>query len=77
MVSALCGVHAAKCSGTAHSSASNSEQSRFEFTQVMKASEMSHLVDTPDYYSTPYPQMQNNAPDEDEVIKVSLYIFWI
>ena len=31
MVSALCGVHAAKCSGTAHSSASNSEQSRFEF----------------------------------------------
>ena len=31
---------------------------------------MSSLVDTPDYYSTPYPQMQNNAPDEDEVIVV-------
>ncbi len=39
MVSALCGVpvHAAKCSGTAHSSASNSEQTKFEFTQVMKS----------------------------------------
>ena len=37
MVSALCGVHAAKCSGTAHNSTSNSEQIQLEFTQVMKA----------------------------------------
>jgi hypothetical protein len=40
---------------------------------VMNASDMSYLarVDTPDYYSTPYSQMQGQAPVEDEVIVVS------
>ena len=70
MVPALCRVHGAKCSGTAHSSGPNSDSLQFEFTQVMKASEMSYLVDTPDYYSTPYHQMQEQAPVEDEVIVV-------
>ena len=53
MVSALHGVQEAKCSGTASNSEPNSEQTQFKFTQVMKASEMSYLVDTPDYYSPP------------------------
>ena len=81
MVSALHGVQEAKCSGTASNSEPNSEQTQFKFTQVMKALEMSYLVDTPDDYSTPYPQMQNNAPDEDEVIVVlenfRHIFFWI
>ncbi len=48
MVSVLHGVQEAKCSGTASSITPNSEQAPFEFTQVMRASEMSYLVDTPD-----------------------------
>jgi hypothetical protein len=32
MVTALCRVHEAKCSGTAHNSATNSEPAQFEFT---------------------------------------------
>ena len=63
-------MHEAKCSCTAHNSATNSEPAQFEFTQVMKASEMSYLVDTPDYYSKHYSQMQGQAPVEDEVIVV-------
>jgi hypothetical protein len=68
MVTALCRVHEVKCSGTAHNSATNSEPAEFEFTQVMKASEMSYLVDTPDYYYTP--NSMQGAPVEDEVIVV-------
>ena len=48
MVTALCRVHEAKCSGTAHNSAMNAEPTQFEFIQVMKASEMSYLADTPE-----------------------------
>ena len=66
MVSALCGVDGAKCSDTAHNSMQNSDQARFEFTQVMKASVMSYLEDTPDYYPTPssYPQYKDQASSE-------------
>ena len=72
MVSALCGVDGAKCSDTAHNSMQNSDQARFEFTQVMKASVMSYLEDTPDYYPPPssYPQYKDQASSEDEVIVV-------
>jgi hypothetical protein len=35
MVTALCRVHEAKCSGTAHNSATNSESAQFECTQTM------------------------------------------
>ena len=72
MVSAFHRVQEAKCSGTASNSKPNSEQTRFEFTQVMKASEMSYLVDTPDYYLPPssYPQFKDQVPIEDDVIVV-------
>ncbi len=53
MESALCGVYGAKCSDTARNSMPNSDQTQFEFTQVMKASVMSYLEDNPDYYPTP------------------------
>jgi hypothetical protein len=42
------------------------EPQQFEFTQVMTASEMSYLVDTPDYYSMPHGQ----TPVEDKVFIV-------
>ena len=73
MVSVLHGVREAKCLGTASNSIPNSEQTQFEFTQVMRASEMSYLVDTPDYYQPPssYPQFKDQAPSEDDVIVVS------
>jgi len=66
-------VQEAKYSDTAINSAPNSEQTQFEFTQVMRASEMSYLVDTPDYYPPPssYPQSKDQAPSEDEIIAVS------
>ena len=47
MVSALRGVYEAKCSDTARNSIPNSDQTQFEFTQVMRAMESSYLVDTP------------------------------
>ncbi len=68
MVSALHGVHEAKCSGTASNRTPNSEQTQFEFTQVMRASEMSYLLDTADYHQPPssYPQFKDQAPSEDD-----------
>ena len=71
MVSALHGVQEAKCSGTASNSTPNSEQTQLDFTQVMRALEMSYL-DTPDYYPPPssYPQFKDQAPSEDDVIVV-------
>ncbi len=81
MVSVLHGVQKAKCSGTASNSTLNSEQTQFEFTQVMRASEISYLVDTPDYYppTSSYPQFKDQAPSEDDVIVVPekfLHIFY-
>jgi hypothetical protein len=77
MARAVCSVHEAKCSDTAHICTPNSEPAKFEFTQVMNASKMSDPVDTPDYYSTrgPYTWMTNNdfrhiEPEEDEVIVI-------
>ncbi len=73
MVSALHGVQEAKCSGTASNRTPNSEQTQFEFTQVMRALKMSYLVDTPDDYPPPssYQQFKDQAPSEDNVI-----VFW-
>ena len=73
MVSVLHGVQEARCSGTAINSKPNSEQTQFKFTQVMRASEMSYLVDTPDYYPLPssYQRFKDQAPSEDDVIVVS------
>ncbi len=67
--SVLHGVREAKYSGTVSNSTPNSEQTQFEFTQVMRASERSYLAD---YHppSSSYPQLKDQAPSEDDVIVV-------
>ena len=75
MACAMCRVYESKWSDTADISNQNSEPARSEFTQVMKAPEMSTPVDTLDYYSKPYSWMIDHEvshvkPEEDEVIVI-------
>ncbi len=76
MARAKCGVLETDCSCTALFSTSNSEQTMFEFSQVMRASDLtSSPVVYPDYYSTPYEQTADYGPatcpkDEEEIIVI-------
>ena len=75
MARAKCGVLETDCSRTAPFRISNSEQTMFEFYQVMIASDLtSSPVVYPNYYSTPYDQTADyepaTCPKDEEEIKV-------
>ncbi len=73
---AKCGVRESDCSSTALFSISNTEQTMFEFYQVMTASDLtSSPVVHSDYYSTPYDQTADYGPatcpkDGEEIIVI-------